>query len=87
MVSRPEHLELEGAWEEIVLKGEQLAGRRVRVTTIDEADQQALHEKLERFLDEKVMPDTAANRPRPQGNKGDVCDDVAEKFRKQGFSV
>jgi len=87
MVPKPEHLELEGAWEEIVLKGDLLAGRLVRVTTIDEVDQKTLHEGLERFLGQKAFADSAASTPRPEGAKAEVCDDVAEKFRRQGFNV
>ncbi|MGA2229701.1 MAG: hypothetical protein ABSH22_02135 [Tepidisphaeraceae bacterium] len=87
MGSKPEHLELEGAWEEIVLKGEQLAGRRVRVTTIDEVDQKTLHEALERFLGQKTVADSAASTPRPEGAKAEVCNDVAEKLLRQGFNV
>ena len=79
---------LEGTWEEIVRRGPELAGRRVRVTVLDETEPPKILERAlagliadaERLSDELPPPSGAA--PADSWAEG-----TAAKFRRQGFQL
>jgi hypothetical protein len=81
------HVELEGTWEEILRESPRLAGRRVRVTTVDEIDQEKLRAAAERFLAEvdKAVPDP--DPPKMKGISAEVAEMMAEDLRRQGLDV
>ena len=79
---------LEGTWEEIARHGAELAGRRVRVTVLDEAQpSQGLDRALAGLIAEAErlsveLPPT----PAPECEPADPgAEGIAAKFRRQGF--
>ncbi len=73
---------LEGTWEEIARRGPELAGRRVRVTILEEPQPIPLDIALAPLIEDAerlARPD--ASEP-PAADWGEA---VEEKFRRQGF--
>jgi hypothetical protein len=86
MSSSREQLQFEGTWEDIVRRGNQLAGKRVRVTVLaEEADQERLRAAALELIDQAV-PGPDPNRPPLRGRSAEFANAVADKLRKQGIS-
>lgn len=75
---------IEGPWDEVLLRSEELAGKRVRVTVLTEPPARRLDETLEGFIEaaEQLSRSVRAGGAEPTGSWGDQ---VVEKFRAQGF--
>jgi hypothetical protein len=74
---------LEGTWEEIARLGPELAGRRVRVTILEEPTPVPLDLALAPLIasaERLARPDA----PEPAADWGEG---VEEKFRRQGFDL
>jgi len=78
--------QLEGTWEEIVQKHKLLAGRRVRVTVLDSANEPLRSNEAADRLFKEFDSRPAPSNPRPlTGQSKEFADGVAEKLRKQGI--
>jgi hypothetical protein len=79
---------IEGTWEEVVRRGHELSGRRVRVTVLDEPDPApTLDGTLARLIAEAERlggPLPTPTAPLPDRAWGDP---VADKFRRQGLDL
>ena len=91
MVAKPQTIE--GTWEEVLARGEELAGRRVRVIVLGERpaegakmsdDEQAeLRKRAEAWLEEtEKLVREPSNRPPTEFEQI-----LIEKMRKQGIEV
>jgi hypothetical protein len=83
---------IEGTWEDVSRRSHEFAGRRVRVTVLDEsADAVALDEVLAPLLKEAEIlggQGQASAAAVPGSERGDSwAADVEDKFRRQGFSL
>jgi hypothetical protein len=84
---------IEGTWEEVSRRGRELAGRRVRVTVLDESAEAAaaLDEALAPFLKEAKLlggQEQASPAVVPSSERGDGwAAEVEHKYRRQGFSL
>jgi hypothetical protein len=90
MSSIPRENQVEGTWEEILSRGREFAGKRVRLTVLSEQfapddDSQKLRDVADRLMEEveKLQPDAARGALRGQAK--DFADGVAEKLRRQGI--
>jgi hypothetical protein len=83
-----ENLVFEGTWEEIALRGHELAGRRDRVTVLDEPGRPAM---LDRALAPLIEEAERLSRQLPPMREplpaDGVSAEVADKFRRQGFEL
>jgi hypothetical protein len=83
-----EHLVFEGNWEEIALRGHELAGRRIRVTVLDEPGRPAMLDCALAPLIEEAERLSRQLPPLPEPLPGDgVREEVVDKFRRQGFEL
>ena len=76
----------EGTWEEVARHGAELAGRKVRLTVIDEPPI-ALDQALAPIIADaerlsQLLPPVA-----PTLTEDDWSEGVVEKYRRQGFSL
>jgi hypothetical protein len=85
MVRSNRNLEIEGTWEEILRRSNDLAGRRVRVTVLDAQQSNGLREAAQRFLKEveQLQPDALPER----NGDTDFAKSLSEKYRKQGLDL
>jgi hypothetical protein len=76
----------EGTWEEVAKRSQEFAGRRVRVTVLEDLGQPTSLDRTIATLLERAET-LSAQRPPAHGSfSADTwADDVAEKFRRQGF--
>ncbi len=78
---------LEGTWEEIALHGGELAGRKVRVTVLDESERQVTLDKaLAHLILAAESLSSTLPELEPSHSTGSWSDGVDEKYRRQGFS-
>ena len=78
----------EGTWEEITRRGSELAGRKVRITVLNEpASPVTLDRALARLIaDAEHLVGTLP--PVPPSPAADAwSEDVVEKYRRQGFTL
>lgn len=70
MVSANHNLEIEGTWEEILRRSNDLAGRRVRVTVLEKRQSNGIWEAAGQFLREveQLQPEPRIANGKPQGN-------------------
>ncbi len=77
---------LEGTWEEIARRAPELAGRRLRVTILDEpAEPLPLDVALAPLVEETRR--LVGRTPPAPASSGDWSDAVVEKFRRRGFDL
>lgn len=80
-------LELEGSWEDILRRGAELSGRRVKVSVLADEPAMPLDEVAERWAAgaEKLV----ASPPSPprQGDEAELERILVEKFRKRGLTL
>ncbi|MDR3621043.1 MAG: hypothetical protein P4L85_16955 [Paludisphaera borealis] len=77
---------LEGIWEEIVLQGGELVGRRVRVTVLDEPVSRVTLDKALAHLISSAESLSGTLPKIDSSNATDTwSDSVDEKYRHQGF--
>jgi hypothetical protein len=77
---------LEGTWEEIARLAPELAGRRLRVTILDEpAEPRPLDAALAPLIEEAGR--LAGPEPDAPPAGEDWTEAIAEKFRRQGFDL
>lgn len=77
---------LEGTWEEIALHSDELVGRRVRVTILDEPPSEvALDKALAHLISAAESLSGSLPRIEPSHTTDAWTDDVDEKYRRQGF--
>jgi hypothetical protein len=79
-------LELEGSWEDILRRGAELSGRRVKVSVLSDEPAKPLDEVAERWAAgaERLVPSPLS--PARQGDEAELERLLVEKFRKQGFT-
>ncbi|MDG3007905.1 hypothetical protein [Paludisphaera mucosa] len=75
---------LEGTWEEIASRGPELAGRRVRLTVLDEPESGG---PLDVALAPLIAIAERLTSPTPAESSVDWSEGVVEKFRRQGFDL
>jgi hypothetical protein len=75
---------LEGTWEEISRHAAELAGRKVRLTVLDAPP---LRSMLDVTLAELIKEAEQLKASRPSGLGNVWQEGVAEKFRRQGFTL
>ena len=79
---------LEGTWEDIARRGAELAGRRVRVTVLDDIEPTKM---LDRTLGGLIEEAEKLSGELPPTSASDLADPWAEgvsaKFRRQGFPL
>jgi hypothetical protein len=78
----------EGTWEEVALRSHQFTGRRVRVTVLDETSSPvALDRALAPLIeDAEKLSSRLVNVPEPIP-PASWTEDIADKFRRQGFEL
>lgn len=79
-------LQFEGTWEDLVRHADQFAGKRLRVTVIE--DEQARLRAVARKLMEQV--DKLEPDPTPlklEGDSAEFAEALARKYREQGLDV
>lgn len=86
MPQTSELFEVEGLWEEIVLRAREFAGRQVRVTVLADQAPPTPKEIARRWADEceRITPEPAAE---PRGARGELRRMFSDKFRAQGLHV
>jgi hypothetical protein len=78
----------EGTWEEVIRHAPELAGRRVRVTVLDAPGRPATLDRALAALIRDAEVLAGELRPAPVQVSADAwAEGVAEKFRRQGFSL
>jgi hypothetical protein len=77
--------QIEGTWEEIVCRGDQFAGKRVRVTVLREDDQAELRRRANKLMAEADALTPDPHRPELRGAAKEFADAIAEKLRDQGI--
>ena len=80
-------LELEGTWEDMLRRSDELSGRRVRISVLEDETTMSLQEVAERWADEaeKLQP-SPPDQPR-HGDEAELERILIEKFRKQGLKL
>lgn len=79
---------IEGTWEEVALHGSELAGRRVRITVLDEPTTRVtLDQALAHLIEsaEQLAPTLPPVMPPHQPDAW--SEGVIEKYRRQGFAL
>jgi hypothetical protein len=78
----------EGTWEEIVRRGAELAGRKVRLTVLDEPAEPVMLDRALAHLIEAAERLTGSLPPiEPPTNGDDWSEGVIAKYRRQGFTL
>ncbi|HZL34935.1 MAG TPA: hypothetical protein VFC78_06480 [Tepidisphaeraceae bacterium] len=75
--------QFEGTWEEILNRGGQLAGKRVRVTVLPEADQDELRRRARMLMSEADMLEVDQERPKLRGMADEFAEGISEKLRRE----
>ena len=85
---------LEGTWEEIVQHAEELSGKLVRLTVLDQAthqrgEQRSIEERpLSELLEGLIgVIDSSEPSPASSRKRSAYGDAIIEKFRKQGLKL
>jgi hypothetical protein len=76
---------IEGTWEEVLRRGPELAGRRVRVAVLDgpEVPTTGLDQALAPLI--RAAEELATGSPHV--DDGPIGEAIADKFRRQGFAL
>lgn len=88
MVASNQTVHLEGIWEEIVLRGDLLAGRRVRVTVLPQAPPaKSLAEALAPLIEQAAQIPLVGEPIDLNNVSSAFADGVADQLREQGLKT
>jgi hypothetical protein len=85
MSSRTPIIEIEGSWEEILSRSNELSGRQVRVTVLPDRSQAELRGVADQFLADVQRLDAGPRLERSNADRAAYTDALAEKYRAQGL--
>jgi hypothetical protein len=85
MANIQQSIQIEGSWEEIVRRGDQFVGKRVRIIVLPEHDQDELRRRASKLIADVDHIEPDPDRPRLRGIASEFADGVADKLRDQGI--
>ncbi len=77
----------EGTWEEITRRGSELAGRKVRITVLNEPAPPVMLDRALAHLIAEAEQLVGTLPPLPPSPADAWSEDVVEKHRRQGFTL
>ena len=77
--------QFEGTWEEILDRADRLAGKRVRVTVLEEVNQEELRRRAYKLMAEIDAADSEPVQKTMHGASSEFADAVVEKLQRQGI--